>query len=242
MHAMSAVGFKLSPYLTPILLGWITGFWLGYFRLRALKLETKPFERWVVISSIVAPVFAYCLNLVFFLVFEGIIAHGLMYFGSLLAFWWLTKVLLATLSDCSNVGLYVNIAVVTVACVSCVGRLGCLFAGCCYGIPININLWLISLDTFPSQLLESFFHVGILIFALIGKPLFVNKDAFNVYLGAYCVYRFFAEFFRGDHIGYVYGLSYAQCVILVLALFYFVRRLYETVGRFNSPSSRISSR
>ena len=243
MCEIGSVGFKLSPYLTPILLGWIAGYWLGYFRLLSLGLDVKPFERWVVTSSVVAPALAYGLNLAFFLVFEGVVTHGLMYFGSLLVFWWLTKVLLASFSDCSKAGSYVNAAVVTTACASCIGRLGCLFAGCCYGIQINFRLWFISLENFPSQLLESFFHFAILTYALfIGKTSFATKDAFNIYLTAYCVYRFFAEFLRGDHIGSVYGFSYAQCVILALALFYFLGKWYEKTGSFNTPSAGFSDK
>ena len=106
------------------------------------------------------------------------------------------------------------------------GRLGCFFAGCCYGKITTSRIGVVFVDQlsqgivhngikrYPTQLFEA--ALLLLIFIII---LFV-KDKVSVYLICYSIGRFFIEFFRGDDRGsFLRFLSPAQGIsILFFAL------------------------
>jgi len=97
------------------------------------------------------------------------------------------------------------------------GRLGCFFAGCCFGKvtdgPFGISfpegstaakLYPAagggSLPVYPTQLFEAAFEVAIFLFMVIG---YKKWKKFNVpiYMIGYSVFRFLLEFLRGDDRG-----------------------------------------
>ena len=105
------------------------------------------------------------------------------------------------------------------------GRLGCFFAGCCYGKATNSFLGV----RFPDSIEQGVFHHGIkcyptqlfeafsilIIFAVV---LFVQKK-FEVYLILYAISRYIIEFFRGDDRGYILkDFSPSQMVSIILLL------------------------
>lgn len=90
------------------------------------------------------------------------------------------------------------------------GRLGCFFAGCCYGKPTDSVFGVVFpqnslaynhhhglIKVHPTQLYESFFVATIFILLYKLKP----KNTFFIYLTAYSVFRFFIEFLRDDSRG-----------------------------------------
>jgi len=95
------------------------------------------------------------------------------------------------------------------------GRVGCSFAGCCYGIPVSFTFLGHQFDRFPTAQLESLFF-SLLFIAL---QLFINKRRVTVAVLAYAIFRFFNEFLRGDDRGTMIagsGLSPAQTISLTL--------------------------
>ena len=109
------------------------------------------------------------------------------------------------------------------------GRIGCFFAGCCYG---KENSWGVSMaatpDTirFPVQLFESFCNMLIFISLVIVSKKFKNKNLMIIYLTEYSICRFILEFFRGDLVRGIWGvLSTSQIISLVIL---FACILYET--------------
>lgn len=99
-----------------------------------------------------------------------------------------------------------------------IGRLGCLLAGCCYGLESEVP-WAIHLHNkfrHPVQIYESFalFLLGIFLWKSRKNNLFI------FYFIGYGVLRFFLEFLRGDEIRGItsVGLSYSQIVSLVLII------------------------
>ncbi|HIQ82944.1 MAG TPA: prolipoprotein diacylglyceryl transferase [Candidatus Pullichristensenella stercorigallinarum] len=99
------------------------------------------------------------------------------------------------------------------------GRVGCLFAGCCYGMPCDLPFCFAlspyiegGARLFPVQLFESACDL-ILCAALV---LYLRKRrpvprAAGIFLMSYATYRFIFEFFRGDEIrGRILGLSTSQ--------------------------------
>ena len=111
------------------------------------------------------------------------------------------------------------------------GRLGCFFAGCCYGKPTDAWFGLPCAagydgNVIPTQLFEMFF---LLILAAVMAVLFY-KYKFNynfaVYCIAYGIWRFVLEFFRNDHRGQFLGSALTpsqiwSIVLVVFGIFYF---------------------
>jgi len=106
-----------------------------------------------------------------------------------------------------------------------IGRIGCYFNGCCYGIqsdsliaiPYPINGVYVSV--IPVQIIEALFCLSLGIVLLTIQS---NKQGFytHIYLICYAIFRFIIEFFRGDEIrGLWIGLSTSQWISLVIIIF-----------------------
>lgn len=114
----------------------------------------------------------------------------------------------------------------------CIGRIGCFFAGCCYGKPTDSFLGVVFPDNlrdgivhngvscYPTQLFESVALLGIFVFVLF------RKHKFQVYLLCYAIVRFFLEFIRGDDRGYILiFLSPAQLISCIVVLLQILRSI-----------------
>ena len=114
-----------------------------------------------------------------------------------------------------------------------VGRLGCLFAGCCYGRPTSKPWGITFTDPFaasnvgtplgvplhPTQLYEAGAELLILVVLLWserrGRP-FAGRT-FWLYMLLYAVSRFVIEFYRGDDRGTIGMFSTSQFISILLA-------------------------
>ncbi len=121
------------------------------------------------------------------------------------------------------------------------GRMGCLLAGCCFGIQNNGPLGLVfppgspasesqfkrelltsmklpSLPVLPTQLGESMASLAIAAFCLLVVHPRKRYDGhvFVVFVILYAIARFILEFFRADDRGGILGLSTSQWVGVVL--------------------------
>ena len=109
-----------------------------------------------------------------------------------------------------------DVAVIPFLCGHAFGRIGCYFAGCCYGrvIPANNPLSFL-FNIHPTQLYESFFLfvLALFLFNLNRKyPLSLLKT----YLVSYSLFRFHIEFLRADPRLFFGPLSISQWISLVL--------------------------
>ena len=108
------------------------------------------------------------------------------------------------------------------------GRIGCLMAGCCYGMEAD-GLFSITfvegegagVPRIPTQLLESLFlFLMFLVFVLYNKKRTKRGYAIGFYAIAYGIWRFFIEFLRADYRGGVDGAllspSQVQSIIFVV--------------------------
>ena len=101
------------------------------------------------------------------------------------------------------------------------GRIGCLMAGCCHGLPSDHGIYFrnIGYKAIPTQLYEALF-----LFALSAFLWFLVKRAPGfgpaVYFVSYGIWRFGIEFFRGDDRGatVVPFLTPSQLVSALLVL------------------------
>jgi phosphatidylglycerol:prolipoprotein diacylglycerol transferase len=131
-----------------------------------------------------------------------------------------------------------------------IGRMGCLFAGCCFGRPADVP-WAITFHNeyaarnvgtplgvalHPTQLYEAGAELLILLFLLAterrGRP-FPGRTFWG-YLLLYGVSRFIIEFFRGDVRGMVGPLSTSQFLSVLIVPLSIVMLI--VLSRRSSPS------
>lgn len=161
------------------------------------------------------------------LVSGGIFQFGLL-FGAAFAMWYLRKKKM-------NVRKVGDIIAPGLALAHFFGRMGCFFAGCCWGrpaegsfcgvtytnpdcqtgIPLNTSL-------FPTQVFEAVFNLfNFIVLVWIYKKKKLSGQVFVFYIFNYSLFRFFIEYFRGDS-NYIFGqmshpftsLSMAQLISL----------------------------
>lgn len=102
-----------------------------------------------------------------------------------------------------------------------IGRIGCFLTGCCYGRPVSWGLYAPIQDDHlhPTQL----YAVGAL-FMVFGILKIYQKrprregQVFALYLILAAAQRFVIEFFRGDHMHTLLGLSVYQWVTIGIAV------------------------
>jgi phosphatidylglycerol---prolipoprotein diacylglyceryl transferase len=160
-----------------------------------------------------------------FKIWEG----GLIYYGGLIA-GALVFLIYTRIKGGGKAWLIADVFAPALALSHFFGRLGCFFAGCCYGsvsslpwavkfrdaeclAPLNVALH-------PAQLYEA--AGNFVIFLLLDRYNKINHkqgQAFILYLISYGVLRFIVEFFRGDvRQKSIFGLSIAQSVSLSLII------------------------
>jgi phosphatidylglycerol:prolipoprotein diacylglycerol transferase len=131
------------------------------------------------------------------------------------------------------------------------GRMGCFFAGCCYGIPTDSILGItfhhhesqapLGMPIHPTQLYEVTMLISIffLLYKIRPKKTF-HGQIFLIYLMVYAAGRGVIEIFRGDiRRGFIIEnvLSHSQLISLVLILIVFWA--YRTMSK--SPGLKVKS-
>ena len=109
------------------------------------------------------------------------------------------------------------------------GRIGCFFAGCCFGIDSSFGFTFShsiveeanGINRFPVQLLEAL--INLMLFFILDifrrKKLF-KENIIYLYLLFYSVARFFIEFLRGDmQRGFFFFLSTSQMISILILCF-----------------------
>lgn len=108
-----------------------------------------------------------------------------------------------------------------------IGRIGCFFAGCCYGLPYEGPLAVVfpagsygmsGVSLFPLQLTEAFLDLLLFLFLLmLSRSHRPSGFLSGCYLCGYTVFRFVLEFFRGDGLrGILWGFSTSQWLSVFL--------------------------
>ncbi len=123
---------------------------------------------------------------------------------------------------------YFDLVMPSIALAQAFGRLGCLFAGCCYGRETNSWFHVIYEESqfapngvalLPTQLISSglnFIHFFLLIF--LAKKVKVSGQVAGLYLIFYSMGRFCLEFLRNDPRGAVSTLSTSQFISIFILI------------------------
>ena len=126
------------------------------------------------------------------------------------------------------------------------GRIGCSFAGCCYGHATDAwyGIWNDTLNakTVPIQLFEAAFLFILSVTMIVLLFVFHFKYNMALYLVSYGIWRFVIEYFRADYRGdFIPGLSPSQfwSIIMVLAgvAIFFLYRYFDP--KFNKEPEQI---
>ena len=161
----------------------------------------------------------------FFAIWRG----GLVFYGGVIAalpigIWYMRKYKLPVWRTA-------DIAAPYVALGHAIGRLGCFFAGCCYGAPgsglfcVTFNdphsLAPLGIALYATQLMESIGDLVIFIILIIlRKYSKLDGQLFWFYMILYSILRFVVEFFRGDEVrGVYFGGFISTSQIIAVFLF-----------------------
>ncbi|PCI06679.1 MAG: prolipoprotein diacylglyceryl transferase [Flavobacteriaceae bacterium] len=158
---------------------------------------------------------------------------GFVFYGSfitiiLMLLWYLKKHKIPVLP-------MLDILAITTTIVHVIGRMGCFFAGCCYGKPTDSFMGMDFPRTkgvlvHPSQLYEivGLLSIMIILFIVKKKKQFQGQ-IFLIYIALYAIVRGFLEFFRGDNRGFIIDgvLSHSQFIavlILITSLLFYKKK------------------
>lgn len=127
----------------------------------------------------------------------------------------------------------------------CFGRVGCFFAGCCYGV--ESNSWIAFpyrvyssqeiVKRIPVQLMEAAFEL-ILFCILLSLYCYSEKNKIvipkllDIYLWSYSIFRFVIEIWRGDEIRGKFGvISFSQIISLAVIGYMILKIVIRRRGR-----------
>ena len=229
MHPYIHTSFgDLSTFTIFIVVGAISMIFMIHFTLKKSNQhieETFIYPR-LVISGILGFVFAAIFDLLFKYLEYGIFKiYGITFYGGLIGACVVMYVLLKISKSETqyNISEWFEILTPPFIVFHFFGRLGCFFAGCCYGrnsdsvfalaFPDNEKMGIFhnGQKCYPTQLFEALALVVILIFVMLAKK------KFQTYLMCYALVRFNLEFLRGDDRGFFTNqISPSQIISIVI--------------------------
>ena len=181
------------------------------------------------------------------LVRSGGVFYGGLILAVVVAVWYIRRIGLPLWTTC-------DVFAPGIALGHVVGRLGCLFAGCCYGKPSTLPWAITFTDPFaaanvgtplnvplhPTQLYEAGAEALILALLLMTESRgrrFAGRT-FWLYMLLYAVSRYVIEMFRGDPRGAVLMFSTSQFISVLLAPLAILMLLY--LARQKAPEPKRS--
>lgn len=165
--------------------------------------------------------------LIFFKIWEG----GLVFYGGLIAalavsIWFIRRHKMNALKTC-------DIFAPAIALGHAIGRIGCTFAGCCYGRMLDHATWFsitfppnpksfapTGVPLYPTQPMEVVGELlNFAILVVLSRYKRFEGQLIGTYLILYAILRFVVEFYRGDaERGFLFGglLSTSQTISVIL--------------------------
>lgn len=110
------------------------------------------------------------------------------------------------------------------------GRIGCFFAGCCYGKRfVNNKVFCgVVIERIAVQLIEAISEMILFIIVMRIEKKHNDYNILKVYLVLYAIIRFLDEFLRGDSIrGIWFGLSTAQWISMGIIILFLAKGIIE---------------
>ena len=169
-----------------------------------------------------------------------LISAGLVFYGGLLG--GLLGLFLVSRKTKKNMITFTDLMAPCFCLAHAGGRVGCLMAGCCYGMEYTgpCAVVLDGVSRLPTQIMEAVFLV---ILAVVLIAVYLKKPRRGVvtglYMTIYAVWRFVIEFFRADYRGNVGPLSTSQFISLFILAFgvYLLIRSRRAVNDFEPAAA-----
>ena len=202
---------------------------LLYFRSEAYNIEFSRFLKYMLLAVTfllvgsrllfvltMLPEITSVSELLFYIMNGGIVFYGGL-LGAIFGVWFCAKL------RNEDAGEFYNFCAPAIPLFHFWGRIGCFFAGCCYGIESHFGFPMSfepEVPRFPVQLLESTCNLLIFISLMLVTRHYKKVNLLRLYLIEYSVMRFILEFLRGDIMrGIWLGLSTSQIIsILIFAV------------------------
>lgn len=151
---------------------------------------------------------------------------GIVFYGGLTGFV-ITFLVLQKIINKSIDKTILNIFAASIPLFHSFARVGCFFAGCCYGKTADTFIcvdYILKgttevISVIPVQLIEA--ALNMILFFILWRILkkHPEKNILPIYLFTYAVFRFILEFLRGDSIRGMFGiLSFSQIYSLIIIL------------------------
>jgi len=227
---------ELPAYVLFATIGLICAVFFLYFRIDKMGLLFKEYIGCIIVCIITALIGARLLfviamlpqmeitfnNLIYYILNGGIVFYGGM-IGVLFGIIVFSKI------QKKDAHIIMNMIAPAIPLFHFFARVGCLFAGCCYGIPWN---WGVIMQDSPEVIrfpVQFFECICCLIICLV--ILFVEKHKkksdgnLYIYLFSYAICRYILEFFRGDSIRGIWpiGMSTAQIISVLIIIFCMIK-------------------
>ena len=169
--------------------------------------------------------------------YDAVTNSGIVYWGGLLGF--IFAIFLSCKLRKKSFGEIANSLAVVIPLFHGFGRIGCFFAGCCYGketesfmsVPYRIGFEGTWVGRYPTQLCEAGFEF-VVFSALFWWYCYKRREKgfelLYVYVAVYSIFRFFIEFYRADKVrGALGAISFSQIIsviTLIFAVFMFIKK------------------
>lgn len=243
--------FRIPMFATMVWLGVIAFTLLTIFILEKKEKTEKKITNRILIACVVGLValyvFAFLFNSLFHSIAKGrIVLGGITWLGGVLGAFPVIVVTIHFLCPRikGNALFYFNLLIPAIALGHAFGRVGCFLGGCCYGgitdsflgvqFPAGSHAAFThpapdgrSLPLYPTQLFEAVFELSLFaVMMIFYKKL--RTHFLKIYCFGYAIFRFGAEFLRGDNRGSTgFALSPSQVMSIVLILVGVLLILYE---------------
>jgi len=168
-----------------------------------------------------------------------IMQGGFVFYGGLIG--GLLMIFLAGKVHKIKVTAYITDFIFLIPFIHAFGRLGCFFAGCCYGRPYDgigavvfpeETYGLAGVKLFPVQLVEAFFLMIIALIILFLQIKLDWKYTAETYLILYAILRFILEYERYDAIRGIYGgISTSQWISILMVVVAVTSFIYRSRKR-----------
>ncbi len=224
--------FTVHTYGVMIAIGVILCVLMGYYRAKRLEMKAEP----VMDLTILCVVMGFVGAKVFFVILSwkqflsdplsvlgssGFVVYGGIVFGVVSA------LIYCKVKDIRFFE-YFDLLAPSVALAQAFGRLGCFFAGCCYGKETDLPIGIVFPDDcfapagvplLPTQLFSSAgdFVIAFVLIRVTGKMRHTG-DVGALYLMLYGIGRFCVEFLRTNEQGGFFGLTTAQLISVVFII------------------------
>lgn len=238
----------IPPYIFFVGIGAVLAFFVFNCLLLHLKADMKFGNRAVVLSIpamfIGAKLFGIIANLVESIAynvainFDTFLYSGIVFYGGLI-FFLICFLLLMHKNTPQERNKITDSLAVSIPLFHTFGRVGCFFAGCCYGIStesvigVAYTTWVngteLTAQRIPIQLIEA--SLNLLLFALLLWMVLHKKQdgkLLMIYVILYGSIRFIDEFFRGDiDKSILCGFSAAQVISIILIMIVSIKLIRE---------------